>query len=97
VKHAFLEDDVKSPVAMTSKDNDVHVQVSFIDDHLVRVTVADNGAGFPESLDYQRADTLGLKLVDALVRQLEGQLEMHSNDGTKVSFSFEVSQEEARN
>jgi hypothetical protein len=37
--------------------------------------VADDGVGLPEGMDYEKTDSLGLKLVVSLVRQLRGEIE----------------------
>ena len=36
------------------------------------LTVADNGKGIPEEIDFQNADSLGLQLVNILVEQIDG-------------------------
>ncbi|MBN2206529.1 MAG: PAS domain S-box protein, partial [Candidatus Aminicenantes bacterium] len=38
--------------------------------------VRDDGAGFPEGLDYRRTDSLGMQLVLLLVEQLDGTIEL---------------------
>jgi PAS domain S-box-containing protein len=42
----------------------------------LELTVRDDGVGFPSDLDYRAADSLGLKLVTALVEQLDARLEL---------------------
>jgi PAS domain S-box-containing protein len=44
--------------------------------------VADNGPGLPEALDWQKANTLGLRLVNILARQLNARLEAQHRPGT---------------
>ncbi len=50
--------------------------------------VSDNGIGFPEDLDYQNTKTLGLQLVNALVNQLNGKIELFRNEGTTFKIIF---------
>lgn len=50
--------------------------------------VMDNGVGFPETLDYQNTETRGLQLINSLVMQLEGTVELIINDGSKFKIIF---------
>jgi two-component sensor histidine kinase len=56
--------------------------------------VADNGVGFPQEVDWKRTRTLGLQLVNNLVRQLDGTIELHrhsdseNNGGTQWQVTF---------
>jgi len=54
------------------------------------LTVSDNGAGLPEGLEIQNCNSLGLKLVNALVTQLNGGIHIESGIGTKFTISFET-------
>jgi PAS domain S-box-containing protein len=55
----------------------------------LRLAVSDNGVGFPEKVDFRQTETLGLKLVNTLVDQLHGKLELVSGEGTQFSIAFE--------
>ena len=55
-----------------------------------KLTFADNGKGFPEELDFRNLDTLGLQLVNTLVDQLDGELELRRNNGTEFVIRFVV-------
>ena len=50
--------------------------------------VADDGAGLPEGVDYEKTDSLGLKLVVSLVRQLRGKIELLREGGTTYEIRF---------
>lgn len=52
------------------------------------LTVQDNGIGFPDSLDLDHTDSLGLQLVGALVHQLRGRLELRRSPGTTFTLCF---------
>ena len=52
------------------------------------ITVSDNGIGIPDDMDFENRSSLGMKLVKALVRQLNGEMKVSENNGTKVSISF---------
>jgi len=53
-----------------------------------RVTVADNGVGLPPDFDIAKSDSLGLQLVDTLVKQLGGTTGVIKENGTKYVFKF---------
>lgn len=50
---------------------------------------SDNGGRFPENIDLNNPDTLGLQLVNALVEQLDGTVELEKGEETKFTIRFE--------
>ena len=50
--------------------------------------VSDNGSGFPENIDFRNTASLGLQLVNTLVEQLEGKIELERNEGTNFIIRF---------
>jgi two-component system, sensor histidine kinase PdtaS len=54
-----------------------------------QLIVSDNGKGFSPEID-QDKDSLGLRLVRIMVRQLEGSLEIDSKNGTTVKIIFDL-------
>jgi PAS domain S-box-containing protein len=52
---------------------------------VLRVQYRDNGIGIPESLDWKNTRSLGLRLVNTLVDQLSGTVELDRHDGTYFS------------
>jgi two-component sensor histidine kinase len=52
------------------------------------LTVSDNGVGFPEGVDFQKTETLGLQLVNTLAGQLGGAVEVLRNGGTEFRITF---------
>ena len=52
------------------------------------LTVADNGVGLPAGLDWERTETLGLKLIKMLNKQLNGSLELDRSTGTTFRLRF---------
>jgi two-component sensor histidine kinase len=57
-------------------------------DQTLTLIVQDNGIGLPAEFDSKKAKTLGLTLVQGLVKQLRGQLEIQSQAGTEFKISF---------
>ena len=58
------------------------------EDDQYQLVVRDDGVGLPADLDLARVDTLGLKLVNILVMQLKGHIDVSSAPGAKFSISF---------
>lgn len=56
----------------------------------VKIEVGDNGVGIPESVDIKHTQTLGLQLVDTLVEQLNGTLNLKRNKGTTFIIEFKI-------
>jgi two-component sensor histidine kinase len=50
--------------------------------------VSDNGVGFPQGLDFRDTGSLGLQLVNTLVEQIEGTIELDRSDGTAFRIAF---------
>lgn len=50
---------------------------------------SDNGGRFPENIDFKNPETLGLQLVNALVEQLDGTIELEKGEETKFTIKFD--------
>ena len=61
---------------------------AFRENGLLTLLIKDDGTGFPEDLDIETSETLGLKLVRTLVRQLGGEMDFISDKGVEFRFSF---------
>jgi two-component sensor histidine kinase len=77
LKHAF-------PDNMKGK---INIEFHPLDDHY-EFTVIDNGIGFPEDIDFKNTDSLGLQMVTSLTDQIDGQIELDRNNGTKFNIKF---------
>jgi len=62
------------------KVQDMHEQFTLV--------FADSGKGFPEELDITNTESLGLQLVNALVNQVEGRIDLERGTGTKFTLKF---------
>jgi predicted ATPase/two-component sensor histidine kinase len=54
------------------------------------LVVGDNGVGLPADLDYHRANSLGLQLVDDLTQQLHGNILVNRDGGTTFTITFDT-------
>lgn len=52
------------------------------------LTFSDNGIGMPKSFDIRNSNSLGLKLVSVLVKQLKGSIHLDSSNGTGYTITF---------
>ena len=50
--------------------------------------VEDNGAGFPDAVDFRNSHSLGLQLVLGLVDQIDGEIELKKEGGSKFIITF---------
>lgn len=75
--HAFPE----------GKKGEINVDFHPQDDHY-EFTVKDNGIGFPEDLDYQKTDSLGLQIVYNLTDQIDGEIKLDRSNGTEFKITF---------
>ena len=81
LKHAF-------PNSMKGK---INIEFQSVDEHYEFI-VKDNGIGFPEELDYQNTESLGLQMVTSLTNQIDGKIELDRNKGTKFKITFKDSE-----
>jgi len=80
LKHAFRGRD----------EGEVTVSLKNGADGRIRMSVADNGVGLPEGLDWRQANSLGLRLVQMLSRQLDAEVEVCSRVETKFEIVFQA-------
>jgi two-component sensor histidine kinase len=56
-------------------------------------SVQDNGIGLSESVDICNPRSLGLELVNLLVGQMDGRMDMQVNGGTTWAITFPIKKE----
>ncbi|MFO7447119.1 MAG: two-component regulator propeller domain-containing protein [Ignavibacteriaceae bacterium] len=84
IKYAFPEYEANN------KQGLIKVQFNRITSNKLLLEVSDNGIGIKERLDDREEPSLGLKLVESLVYQLDGKLEMDSEFGTRFKIKFKI-------
>jgi PAS domain S-box-containing protein len=50
--------------------------------------VRDDGVGFPEGLDFRKTESLGMQIVNTLVDQVDGRLQLYREKGTAFRLEF---------
>jgi PAS domain S-box-containing protein len=64
-------------------EGDIRVCFGEGPDRTLKLVVSDNGVGFPEDLNPETSDSLGLKLVQSLTGQMGGDITFHNRNGLK--------------
>ncbi|MDO8870115.1 MAG: PAS domain S-box protein [Methanobacteriaceae archaeon] len=77
VKHAFPP----------GKKGEINIDFHEIDDEYV-LKVCDTGVGFSEDIDFRNTESLGLQLVNNLVGQIDGNIELDRSHGTGFTIKF---------
>lgn len=78
LKHAFPE----------GRGGQILVAIKSGPDQQVTLTIKDDGIGFPPAVDFRETESLGLQLVNSLVDQLNGSIELVSEQGTQFTITF---------
>jgi two-component sensor histidine kinase len=78
LKHAFPD----------QRPGEISVTLRSEEDGRILLSISDNGVGFPPGVDFQRARSLGLRLVISLSHQLGGALQLCQQGGTEFKITF---------
>ena len=79
LKHAFPD----------QRAGEVIISLRRLTPHTLELVVENNGVTFPPSIDFRRTETLGMQLMLSLVKQLNGEVEMHRlSPGTRFVIRF---------
>jgi PAS domain S-box-containing protein len=86
LKYAF-PDDRKGEIAISVKK----------EGHTMTVVFRDTGIGIPADLDWKNTQSLGLRLVNTLVDQMNGTVELDRSSGTQFTMVVHEKEPEGRN
>jgi two-component sensor histidine kinase/HAMP domain-containing protein len=67
---------------------EIRIQLKQAQDSRVSLVVGDNGVGIPAEVDFHNTSSLGLQLVNTLVNQIEGTIELDRSQGTCFRIGF---------
>ncbi|MCP4131486.1 MAG: PAS domain S-box protein [bacterium] len=76
-KYAFSENNAGDIIIDFTKVNEIY-----------SLSIGDNGVGLPPDLNILKTESLGLNLVNSLVRQLKGEMILNRDQGTTFTISF---------
>lgn len=68
----------------------IEVRFRSLDDRNYELSVRDNGVGLPQGFRLDSANTMGMVIVDSLVRQLGGRLSISNQNGAAFTMQFEA-------
>ncbi len=78
LKHAFPK----------GEEGEITIQLQKRGTNRIMLTVSDSGTGFPETIDPRNSPSLGLTIVNSLVQQLDGAIELDRREGTAFTIEF---------
>jgi len=79
-KHAFGEQD----------NGRIEIELKESGNQTYKLMVSDNGAGLPDQISLEQVNTLGFQIINTLVQQIDGRLEIDTNEGTHFTIFFPV-------
>ncbi len=74
---------------------ELRVEIKKHDGESYKLKVSDNGTGLPEGFDMNQTSSLGLKLVNILTRQLQGELKISNKNGAVFEITFKETMKKA--
>jgi len=79
-KHAFRSDDEEASIKISlfQKEKKVHLRVS------------DNGVGLPDDFKLRKKDSIGMWIVDTLLKKLNADMDVGSEKGTRFEIRFKA-------
>ena len=78
LQHAFPDD----------REGQIWIDLQKGEAHQCTVQIKDDGIGLPPDFDIHRAQSMGLTIVNAMVEQLRGEMDVHSNQGTEFRITL---------
>jgi PAS domain S-box-containing protein len=72
-----------------STNNTINVELKQ-NNSMIQLNVEDNGIGIPKDLIITQANTLGLYMVDILVKDIDGKIKYNLNKGTRIEIEFPI-------
>jgi two-component sensor histidine kinase len=79
-KHAFIEDDGVGQIQISLKK---------LNDEALLV-VSDNGVGLPEDFHFEKRESIGMWIVEELLKKLKATVNTESTEGTRFRITFPV-------
>lgn len=70
------------------EDNQLSIEINKQPNNEYQLIIEDNGGGLSKDFDVKKAKSLGLRLVNRLVKQLHGSLILNNEEGTRFEIMF---------
>ena len=79
--------------AFDREDNGIiRIQLKKINNR-VKLSISDNGVGFPQEIDFRNTLSLGMQLVVSLIDQIDGDIVLMNEKGTRYEITFDAPEE----
>ena len=72
----------------TERKGEIRILMTLDDNNDYTLIVSDNGIGLPENYDFETVNSLGLRLISILIKQLDGSMSFSNDDGAFFTFQF---------
>jgi signal transduction histidine kinase len=86
LKHAFSNGTDSQKKKQENAEVNILINNSRANEYFL--VVKDNGSGLPKNFNIEDSQTLGLQLVNTLVDQINGKIEVFNNKGTEFKITF---------
>lgn len=86
LKHAFPKEFRKN---ISAPEININIRSQVADEYVL--IVSDNGIGLPPDFQIDKYESLGLKLVNVLVKQLKGTVQINTEGKTEFTITFRES------
>lgn len=77
-KHAFPQ----------GRSGKIWITLEKVTEKRAKLEIKDNGVGIPEDIEWKKPKTMGLTIIDALVDQIDGEMEIDRVAGTAIRIFF---------
>ncbi|MCU1292890.1 MAG: Chemotaxis protein methyltransferase CheR [Bryobacterales bacterium] len=92
LKHGLSQGRGKLSVHLAYKrDSEQHGERRALDEGWAQLVVSDSGPGLPENVDVSQARSMGFRLLNLLIKQLRGKVEIVAGPGATVRVEFPLS------
>lgn len=74
----------------------IHIELKREGDRRVRLSISDDGIGFPPHLDFRKTESLGMQIENMLSEQIDARVESSTEGGTRFTVTFQKGQSKKR-
>jgi len=88
----ILNETITNAIKYAFDDNDgrIIIGLRLMNKNEVLLTLADSGKGLGEGFDIEKATTLGMEMIKALCKQLDGKFRVENKGGAAISVIFKL-------
>jgi two-component sensor histidine kinase len=76
--------------AFTGHGGDIIIALQLMINENLLLTITDNGKGLPANFDIKNTSSLGMEMMKALSKQLDGSFQVKSNHGVTITIEFQI-------